>query len=105
MDGRLGYYIINPPGGLFPTYDEDGNLIRIDVAGDMNCDGRVNGLDIDPFVLALTDPNSYVSQYPDCDIMQADLNNDGSVNELDVRCFNARSTLASRLCSSEQEGG
>ena len=50
----------------------------------MNCDGVVNSLDVDPFVLAMSDPNQYVENYPNCDIMQADLNGDGSVNNLDV---------------------
>ena len=27
--------------------------------GDMNCDGAVNSFDIDPFVLALTNPAAY----------------------------------------------
>ena len=37
------------------------------LTGDLNCDGSLNSLDIDPFVLALTDPVTYGLTYPDCD--------------------------------------
>ena len=58
--------------------------------GDLNCDGSVNSLDIDPFVLAMTsapDFTDYYASYPDCDAMLADCNSDGSVNSLDVDPF------------------
>ena len=55
--------------------------------GDLNCDFVVNNFDIDPFVLALTDPNGYKSQYPDCDIMLGDVNGDGFVNNFDIDPF------------------
>ena len=52
--------------------------------GDMNCDGSLNSLDIDPFVLALTDPGNYVVQHPACVANNADCNCDGSLNSLDI---------------------
>ena len=58
--------------------------------GDLNCDGSINSLDIDPFVLAMTSAPSfddYYAQHPDCDAMLADCNEDGSVNSLDVDPF------------------
>ncbi|MCG3125319.1 MAG: hypothetical protein CHACPFDD_00137 [Phycisphaerae bacterium] len=55
--------------------------------GDMNCDGSVNGFDIDGFTLALTDPAGYASTYPDCDINLGDTNSDGSVNGFDIDEF------------------
>ncbi|MCG3125362.1 MAG: hypothetical protein CHACPFDD_00180 [Phycisphaerae bacterium] len=55
--------------------------------GDMNCDGSVNGFDVDGFVLALSDPAGYATQYPDCDIDNGDVNADGSVNGFDVDGF------------------
>jgi hypothetical protein len=55
--------------------------------GDLNCDGAVNVFDIDPFVLALTDPESYALAYPDCDYMLADINGDGLVNVFDIDPF------------------
>ena len=55
--------------------------------GDLNCDGEVNAFDIDPFVLALTDPTGYAAAFPDCDIMLADCNGDGVVNAFDIDPF------------------
>jgi hypothetical protein len=55
--------------------------------GDLNCDGLINAFDIDPFVLALTDPAAYAAQYPDCDYMLADINGDGLVNAFDIDPF------------------
>jgi hypothetical protein len=55
--------------------------------GDLNCDGVLNAFDIDPFVLALTDPAGYETAYPDCNRMLADCNNDGVVNAFDIDPF------------------
>ncbi len=55
--------------------------------GDMNCDGSINGHDISPFVLALTDPAAYGAQFPDCHIENADVDENGSVNGLDIDPF------------------
>ncbi len=55
--------------------------------GDLNCDGAINAFDIDPFVLALTDPAGYAAAHPDCDVMNADANGDGEVNAFDIDPF------------------
>lgn len=55
--------------------------------GDVNCDGAINVLDINPFTLALSDPIAYAAMYPDCDIDLADVNNDGNVDVLDINPF------------------
>jgi len=55
--------------------------------GDLNCDGVVNNFDIDPFVLALTNPGGYAVQYPDCRWKNADVNGDGQVNNFDIDPF------------------
>jgi len=55
--------------------------------GDLNCDGVVNNFDIDPFVLALTDPAGYKAKYPNCDIMNGDCNGDGVVDNFDIDPF------------------
>jgi hypothetical protein len=55
--------------------------------GDLNCDGVVDNFDIDPFVLALTDPEAYAAAFPDCDINNADTNGDGLVNNFDIDAF------------------
>jgi hypothetical protein len=55
--------------------------------GDLNCDGLLNTFDIDPFVLALTDPDGYEAAYPDCERTLADINGDGMVNVFDIDPF------------------
>jgi hypothetical protein len=55
--------------------------------GDANCDGAVNTFDIDPFVIALTNPTLWQATYP-CDYLgAADCNHDGSVNTFDIDPF------------------
>ena len=55
--------------------------------GDLNCDCRVNGLDVQSFVLALLDPSAYATVHPQCNRLLGDLNADSSVNEADVAPF------------------
>ena len=62
-------------------------LARAFQPGDVNCDGAVNTFDIDPFVLALTDPLGYAEQFPACSVLLADINGDGYVNTFDIDPF------------------
>ena len=55
--------------------------------GDLNCDGALDFDDINPFVLALSDPAGYAAAYPDCKPVNGDLNEDGVVNFDDVNPF------------------
>jgi hypothetical protein len=55
--------------------------------GDMDCDGSVNFADINPFVLAISDPAAYQTQYPTCDIQHGDCNHDGLVDFGDINPF------------------
>jgi hypothetical protein len=55
--------------------------------GDLNCDGAINGADIDPFFLALGDPPAYAAQFPDCEILLGDMNGDGATNGADIDPF------------------
>jgi hypothetical protein len=55
--------------------------------GDLNCDGTIDAFDIDPFVLALTDPAGYAAQWPDCDATLADITGDGKVDAFDIDPF------------------
>ena len=55
--------------------------------GDMNCDGAINGADIDPFFLALGDPAAYALQFPNCDVLNGDMNGDGALNGGDIDLF------------------
>lgn len=57
------------------------------VPGDLNCSGGVDFDDIDPFVLSLSDPAGYESQYPNCNIARGDINGDGSVDFDDIDPF------------------
>ena len=56
---------------------------RLD-AGDLNCDGTINALDIEGFLQAMFDPENFP---PDCDPTLADINADGTVNALDIEPF------------------
>ncbi|MEW6252566.1 MAG: LamG-like jellyroll fold domain-containing protein [Planctomycetota bacterium] len=56
-------------------------------AGDLNCDGRVNFDDINPFVLALSDRRGYEAAYPDCNWYNADCNGDDGVSFEDINAF------------------
>ncbi len=55
--------------------------------GDLNCEGIVNLGDINPFVLALSDPAAYAATYPDCQITNGDCNGDGLVDFDDINAF------------------
>ncbi|TWT44260.1 Proprotein convertase P-domain protein [Phycisphaerae bacterium RAS1] len=55
--------------------------------GDLNCDGVVNILDINAFVLALADGGAYLEAYPTCCLFLADLNGDFDINVLDINPF------------------
>jgi hypothetical protein len=58
------------------------------VKGDMNDDGVVNNQDINPFILALTDPSAYSAEFPGYNYQSAgDINNDGSFNNQDINPF------------------
>ena len=62
-------------------------LSRPFLVGDLNCDGNVDFGDINPFVLALTNPAGYAVQYPNCDIRLGDMNGDGICDFGDINPF------------------
>jgi hypothetical protein len=57
------------------------------VLGDMNCDGVVDFDDINPFVLALSNPNAWQAAYPECYLLNGDCNGDGVVDFDDINPF------------------
>jgi pyrrolidone-carboxylate peptidase len=57
------------------------------VAGDLDCDGDVDFDDINPFVLALSDPITYQQVYPGCPLVNADVDGNGVVDFDDVNPF------------------
>lgn len=77
--------------GTSQDFDDNGIPDECEaLLGDLNCDGSVNSLDIDPFVMVLTDTDpysDYYAQYPECDHLRADVNCDGSINSLDIDPF------------------
>ncbi len=59
----------------------------IQLRADVNCDGVVDGLDVAPLTVALTDPASYPSMYPACFLSQGDVNNDSLIDTNDISDF------------------
>jgi hypothetical protein len=55
--------------------------------GDLNCDGSVDFGDINPFVLALSNPTQYHVVYPGCFIENGDVNLDGATDFGDINPF------------------
>ena len=47
----------------------------------------MNAGDIEPFLVALFEPESYAAKYPNCDINLGDINGDGSIDALDIEPF------------------
>ncbi len=62
-------------------------ILRIYPLGDLNCDGAVNFADINPFVMALSNPSGYEQAHPTCNINLADINGDGHVDFADINPF------------------
>jgi hypothetical protein len=70
--------------------DHDGDGIAdicIRALGDLNCDGVVDFGDINPFVLALSNPAAYAQAFPECHILTGDMNCDGLVDFGDINPF------------------
>ncbi len=95
LKGITGAYVKWPENGL-PDWTYTGDLeAATDVAfsivgyviGDLNCDGAVDGADIEPFFLALAWPDKYTQQHPDCDLNLADVNCDEVVDGADIDPF------------------
>ena len=74
--GAEGMVVIRPPIPITP--------------GDMNCDGLVNGLDVDGFILAILSRNAYEAKYPGCNYLNGDMNSNGEVTVEDTDAFVAR---------------
>jgi len=56
-------------------------------AGDMDCDGDVDFDDINPFVLALSGPDNYYAEHPNCNWSNADCDFDLDVDFDDINPF------------------
>jgi hypothetical protein len=74
------------PKGIDLAFSVNGDL-RCVCVGDMNCDGKIDFADINPFVLRLTNPAAYKLAYPLCPNANGDINKDGAVNFGDINPF------------------
>ena len=83
--------VIDWPNGdqtvLYDTATDVVLTVTYHLPGDPNCDDRIDAFDIEPFLVALFDPDEYESRFPDCDISRADVNIDGEIDEFDIEPF------------------
>lgn len=100
-ESNYGYVVININGlqvtlqwkhraaaGVYSTMETWSYLAHPQpYAGDLNCDGVVNFDDVDPFVLALSDPASWQATFPGCPAGNGDCNADGMVDFDDINPF------------------
>jgi hypothetical protein len=90
LEPGRGYYIAGRITGGGQQSDVS-NCVYVHAGGwqkgDLNCDYEVDFGDINPFVLALSNPTMYAQTHPECDIMNGDINADGSVNFGDINPF------------------
>lgn len=86
-DGFLGSDPTNPDSADPAWIMSNAPVGPPPVLGDLNCDGRFNGADIDPFFQVLGDTARYILEFPHCDFMLADINGDGFVNGADIDPF------------------
>lgn len=78
--------------GAYGAFDESDAVFTVIQGpqyekGDTNCDLAVDFADINPFVLALTDPAGYAEAFPACPVLNADINEDGEVGFGDINPF------------------
>lgn len=55
--------------------------------GDMNCDGQLDGRDVEGFAVALLDAPNYTARYPGCILRSGDFNADLAVTPADIPAF------------------
>lgn len=63
------------------------NLVAAGIPGDFNGSGGVDTEDINPFILALTNPAGYATAYPDVNLAAVDPNGDDAINTEDINPF------------------
>lgn len=85
LHGCNVYFHHLQPGGTVDT--SAGGQLRSALIGDLDCDGNVNGADIQSLVLILTDQAAYSLLHPNCDAMRADLDLNGLIDMNDVPRF------------------
>ncbi|MBE7508478.1 MAG: hypothetical protein HS101_19660 [Planctomycetia bacterium] len=78
----IGLGFVGGSAGIFSA-----NIPAPTSPADMNCDGLVNGLDVDGFTLAVLNPVAYAAESPDCNILNGDINQDGNTDFADKDSF------------------
>jgi len=90
-DYKVRVRAYHPDNGAYGAWDESDATFEVTASpftpGDMDCSGSVNVDDVEPFVLALIDPDGYVTGFPTCNLWLADLNGDSAVDGLDIQAF------------------
>jgi len=92
LDGELATAdgtLLLPSGDGLPGGTAEATFVvaGAGVPGDMNGDAVVDVRDIPGFILALSRRHEYRERYPFCDILNGDVNADGSVNNADSAPF------------------
>ncbi|MFQ5422382.1 MAG: hypothetical protein ACE5F9_00215 [Phycisphaerae bacterium] len=89
--GGFGMAVVQGPGvqihDAFSFMPFVSGLAPGATVGDLNCDGTVDVADVQPFVLALSDPAAYQQAFPGCDSNRADVNGDSFTDGGDVAVF------------------
>ncbi len=88
---QQGQTYVNLRTMAFPQGEVRGQLTEppMQRMADMNCDGVVNGKDVEAFVLAVLSPADYSTRYHGCDTNNGDINGDGRIDDADVPDFAA----------------
>jgi hypothetical protein len=77
--------------GVYGDWDESNAIFSVQAAqytvGDTNCNGAVDFDDINPFVLAISNPEGYQLAFPGCPLSNSDCNFDGEVDFDDINPF------------------
>jgi hypothetical protein len=73
--------------GLMVTGSLFGATLTTADTGDADCDGVIGFGDINPFILALSNPAAWQAAFPDCDYLNNDIDCDGSVSFGDINPF------------------
>ncbi|MEW6199555.1 MAG: aryl-sulfate sulfotransferase [Planctomycetota bacterium] len=93
VEGDSGHvFEVTHAGAVVWEYTYPGQVARVERywtvrRGDLNCDGHVDFGDINPFVMALSNPAGYMATYPSCYLLNGDINADGKVDFGDINPF------------------
>jgi hypothetical protein len=86
-DSLMVYFLVSLRNAAGTNLGDAFLRMSLLVPGDLNCDGVVDFEDINPFVLAISDPAGYHAAYPNCHLLNGDCNGDGFVDFDDINPF------------------